>query len=935
METTARGDNEFRLGLAALQSGDINAAERMFKAVLAAQPRHVGALNLLGTVLVRLGRFAEAETYLLRALREHASSDATLYNYGLVLKALNRPVEALERFSQALKINPSIAETWNNRGIVLAGLGRLDEAIGDFNKAAVLNPRYAEALCNKGNALVGLNHLDDALTAFQSALALKPDLGEARLGYAEVLRRLGRSRQTPTDDRLKAAPTPNPVDNLFNQAIALAAKGRHDDALANLDRIIASNPEHIQAHMFRAKLLLDLERRNDALAGIDGFLRIAPEFAEGWLGRGNILFALRRYDEALAACDRALALKPDLVEAWHGRGNVLNELKRHHEALTAYDRALALNRDFAAAWHGRGNVLSELKRSQDALAAYDRAIALVPDLAEARLGLGNILTTLNRFEEALTAFDQTLRLRSDFAEAWLARGQLFLKLKRYSEALADCDRALALNRNLAEGWAGRGTVFHELRQYDNAIAAYDEALARKPDLPYLKGDRLRAKLHLADWTRRHAEVAEIVAAVRERGLAIDPFQFLSMSWSPADQLQCARSFIADRPALPAIWRGEIYSHDRIRIAYMSADFREHATSYLMAGIFERHDRSRFETTAISLRTDHGSAMRRRIEDAFDRFVDVQDKSDTEVADLICRDEIDIVIDLMGFVAGNRLGVVAQRPAPVQVNYLGYPGTMGAGYMDYIIGDRTIIPEEDFPFYSEQVVWLPDSYYPTDAGLRIAEHRPSRRDCGLPEAGFVFCCFNNTYKITPEIFDVWMRLLAAKDGSVLWLMETSATARANLCREAERRGLAAERLIFAPRLPVAGHLARCGQADLVLDTLPYNAHTTATDALWAGVPVVTCTGSTFVARVATSLLKAVGLDELVTGSLRDYEALALRLAEDRPYLASLKNKLARNRETYPLFNTERFTRYLEAAYTTMWERNRRGQKPQAFAVDRID
>jgi protein O-GlcNAc transferase len=424
--------------------------------------------------------------------------------------------------------------------------------------------------------------------------------------------------------------------------------------------------------------------------------------------------------------------------------------------------------------------------------------------------------------------------------------------------------------------------------------------------------------------------------VRDGKIASDPFPLLALSSTPGDQLQCAKRDAADHPTFAKLWRGEVYSHERIRIGYVSANLHEHPVAYLAAGLFERHDRSRFEVTAISLGPDRDSDLRRRLKAAFEHFIDAGSQSDQEIAELIQRREIDIVVDLNGFTSGCRPGIFARRPAPIQVNYLGYAGTMGADGFDYILADRTVIPDGQFEFYSEKVAWLPDCFMVNDDRRLISGATPTRSECGLPETAFVFCCFNNAYKIAPETFDVWMRLLAAVDDSVIWLSELNPTAMANLRREAENRGVSQERLIFAARAPaMEDHLARQRQADLFLDTLPYNAHSTASDALWAGLPVLTCLGATFAGRVAGSLLNAIGLPELVTSSLDKYEALAIKLARDPALLASIKTKLATNRDTHPLFNSARFTRHIEAAYTTMVERSRRRQPPESFAVEVIE
>jgi len=437
-------------------------------------------------------------------------------------------------------------------------------------------------------------------------------------------------------------------------------------------------------------------------------------------------------------------------------------------------------------------------------------------------------------------------------------------------------------------------------------------------------------MHLCDWAKIDTEILHLLSAAREKKPVGVPFLSLSIPASPADQLQFAKTFISDQGSFSALWRDEIYSHDRIRIGYLSADFRHHALAQLAVGLFEHHDKSPFEIMAISCGPDDRSDLRNRIRSAVENFIDAGGMPDSVVAEFVRRRETDIIVDLSGFTQDNRFSVFARRVSPLQVNFLCYTGTMGADCMDYIIADPMVIPKDHFQFYSEKVVWLPDTYQANDRSRPISGRRPTRSECNLPDAAFVFCCFNSTYKITPEVFAVWMRLLAKREGSVLWLLETNPTAAQNLCREAEAHGITPKRLIFAPAMPLA-EMARIGLADLFVDTLPYNAHTTASDALWAGVPVLTCLGDTFAGRVAGSLLKAVGLDELITNSLEDYETLALKLAKDRALLASLRDKLARNREAYPLFDTARFTRHIEAAYMTMWERYQRGETPEHFVV----
>jgi predicted O-linked N-acetylglucosamine transferase (SPINDLY family) len=446
---------------------------------------------------------------------------------------------------------------------------------------------------------------------------------------------------------------------------------------------------------------------------------------------------------------------------------------------------------------------------------------------------------------------------------------------------------------------------------------------------------LHSKLQCCDWRGLEEEKAVIASGLKTSHRVLRPLQNVAISGSGEALLQSSRIWMSHEcpPSANPLWQGERYDHDRIRIAYVSADFRRHPVAMLSAGVFEHHDRSRFETIAISLGADDGMGMRERMQNAFERFIDVRGKSDEEIAKLLREMEIDIAVDMMGFTENALSAIFARRPAGLQVNYLGYPGTMGAPYMDYILADPILIPSSHQADYEEKIAYLPDTYMPNDRTRAIAERTPSRIEAGLPETGFVFCTFNNLYKITPEMFALWMRLLAKVEDSVLWLSQANPAAIRNLKREAEAQGVSGERILFAPFVQAPDeHLARLRLADLFLDTLPYNAHATACDALWAGVPVVTLTGTSFAGRVGTSLLSAIGLPELIADTPAAYESIALKLARDPQRLAKVKRKLARNRETHPLFDTAHYTRNLETAFSMMWRRHQNGDPPQSFAVD---
>ncbi len=636
---------------------------------------------------------------------------------------------------------------------------------------------------------------------------------------------------------------------------------------------------------------------------------------------------------ALRLVEGVLAGKPDSFDALHLKGLIEARRGRFAEAERAISSAVAINPVFAAAHVSRGHALSELGRAEEAVASYGRALALRPNHAGAHFLRGNLLRGLNRPSEALLDFDRAVALNPGHAEAWSNRGVVLKALGRLPEAIASYDRALAAKPGFAEAAGNRGLAHADMNRHDLAAPDFEAMLKINPGATYAAGALAHSRMHCCDWRAFAADIKALTGGVRAGKRVVHPFPFLALSDSAADQLAAARIWARDAcpAAEPPLWRGEAYRHDKIRVAYLSADFHDHATAFLAAGLFEHHDRARFETTALSFGPDKPGAMRQRLKAAFNRFEDVRHLSDADAARRLRKLEIDIAVDLKGFTKDARTRIFAHRPAPVQVNYLGYPGTMGAAYIDYILADRVAIPDEHAGYYDEKIVHLPGSYQVNDRTRRIAAGLPSRADAGLPERGLVFCSFNSGYKITPAVFDIWMRLLMQIPDSVLWLLSGGEAAEANLKREAAARGVAPGRLVFARLVPVEDHLARHRLADLFLDTLPCNAHTTASDALWAGLPVLTCLGGAFAGRVAASLLHAVGLPELVARSLDEYEALALKLARAPAVLAALKEKLMRNRDSAALFDTGCYVRHIESAYTTMAEISRCGEKPRAFAV----
>jgi predicted O-linked N-acetylglucosamine transferase (SPINDLY family) len=609
-------------------------------------------------------------------------------------------------------------------------------------------------------------------------------------------------------------------------------------------------------------------------------------------------------DDAIIAYGEAVRVKPDHSEAHNNLGAALQAQGRMAEAIAAYREAVRLQPRYATAWSNLGSAHQGQGDFNDAVAAYREALRLNPDYAMAHYNLGNALRVLGRPDEAIDACRAATRLKPDFAEAY----------------------------------SNLGAVLTEQGQLEEALAAYEDALRLRPQWGSAAAQVVHLNRHLCRWTDlapRVAALRQAIATDAPLAKGINPFGMLASDTSGAEQLRCARQWVAHKRFfrtgdLPRAAPSGEPAPRRLRIGYLSADFHEHATAYLIAGLLESHDRHAFEIIAYSYGGRDASPMRRRLQAACARFVEMGSLSDRAAAAGIHGDGVDILVDLKGYTQHARTGILTYRPAPIQAQFVGYPGTMGTRLVDYLIADRFVVPEAHFRDYDERIVHLPDCYQPNDPH-RVMGPTPTRTEAGLPEIGMVFGSFNETYKITPGMFDIWMRLLQAVPGSVLWLLASNRWAPDNLRWEAQVRGVDPGRLIFASRVSHLAHLGRLALADLVLDTLPVNGHTTASDALWRGVPVLTCPGETFASRVAGSLLQTMGLFELMANDLGDYERKARELAEHPELLTRLKAKVRARRQTSPLFDAARFARHLEAAYRAMWDRYARGAAPAAISI----
>ena len=753
----------------------------------------------------------------------------------------------------------------------------------------------------------------------------------------------------------------------LNDGIAFHQRGELAAARAVYQAVLAREPRHFDALHLLGVLALQAGDPTQAAALIERALTenpAQPQHADANVNLGTALKTLGRIDDALAAFERATTLNPGHADAHYNRANLLRTRGDFAHARASYETALRLRPADAQTAYGLGLVLSELKEPQAALAAFETARAGGIDTPELHEQLALTYGRLGRTEEAIARFAAVIAANPRDAAAYSNRAVLLADQGRTAEAFTDFDRALALKPDFAAGYLNRGVARRVAGNLDGAVAdfsqaenlnptsvkalytlattlaeqsrhldasdAYARAAAIDPDHPFLRGTWLYVRMMLCDWRGFTDDAAAIQHSVAQGRKAVLAYAFPAMSDDPGLQKKAAETWAADRGLIAATPPQLAPAHGKIRVAYISADFRMHPVAQLAAGLFESHDRAHFEITALALGPNTQDPMRQRLEGAFDRFIDVSTKSDAEVATLARDLGIDIAVDLNGYTGGSRPGIFAQRAAPLQVSYLGYAATMGVPFIDYIVADPFAIPEAERPHYSEKVIYLP-SHQVNDRTQDSDTHTFTRAQLGLPDTGFVFACLNNPFKITPDVFARWMRSLGRVPGSVLFVVAGD-TAAANLKREAQSHGIDPARVIVGKKAPTVEYWARLRAAGLFLDTAPFNAHSTASDALWAGLPVVTCPGRAYAARIAGSLLTALNLPELIAPTWDDYENLAVMLATAPDRLAAVREKLARNRRTERLFDTPRFTRTLEAAYREIVGRARAGQPPDHIFID---
>ncbi len=781
---------------------------------------------------------------------------------------------AEKNYREILDVMPENANALHLLGVLLNQMQDNLAAIDLISRAIQIVPDQPIFHNNLGNAYRDSDRCEQAIACYQKALQIKPDL----------------------------------VETYINMGIAY-------HQLADLDR---------------------------AASAYQKAIALKPNSAEAYYNLGNTLKEQRLFDEAVSCYRQATSLNPMLVEAFYNQANILEKKDRFDEAITCLKHCIQFKPDWAEAHNNLGNLSKQLGFIDDAIFYCQKAIQLKPELDEAHINLGNTFKDQGDFSKAIDCYQKALQIRPANATAYLNLGVTYAEAEHTAGAIGCFQKATQLNPQFAEAYNYMGVVLAEEGRRDEAIDCFQKAIAINPDYAEAYSYLIHQVQHTCDWHLMSCFSEKLDLLIRratDNGQSIiqPPFICMATNSDPAMNLTVAKTWSRkiEQPLqnvkLPFAFETRRQKKPKLTIGYLSCDFHDHATAHLMRSLFGLHNREKFEVHCYSYGPKDNSHYRNQIIEESDQFFDIRERSHIDTAKRIYEEEVDILVDLKGHTKGARLGILACRPAPIQVHYLGYPGTTGADFIDYMITDRIVTPEDHAPYYNEKLVFLPHCYQVNDDQQEIAARDWTRKALGLPDKGFVFSSFNLPYKIDPVLFDSWMRILQQVPGSVLWLFDENRNARRNLRREAANRGVDPDRLVFAQKIEKAQHLSRLKWADLALDTRIVNGHTTTSDSLWAGVPVITIEGSHFASRVSSSLLRAVGLPELVADCLEEYEKLAVQLASHPSELNAVRQKLHINHLKKPLFDTARFVRNLELGYSEMWRIFLEGRAPTQIEV----
>lgn len=834
-----------------------------------------------GMLKIEEKNYLEAEHYLKISNQLMPERLSTMNNLCAVLIKLNKWKEAEEVINYAQDLFPNEYNIYLHKGTILENKGQFLEAINYYKKSIELKPDNSESYRLLGKAYELTRNLEEALRAYINAITFN-ESSENKNERNKLIKKIN-----------------NNEDNK-KKSIHLANKKEFKKAIKILCEVINSDQYDYIAFNILGGIYIEIEEYENALINLENAIKINPEYGNAFYNLSVLYRAKKNWHHALLNINKSINRCTDFLEnAYNNKGQILYELHRYDEAIISLEKAISIN----------------INNEQNYIL------------------IGNIYYYIKKYEQALMYYDKALLLGKGDAVILSNRANILSELERYDIAIDSFKKAIEFDNEYVLGYFNLANLYKKIKQYKLAVQNFEEAIKREPNLDYAQGQYLHSKMQICQWNKIEKNIKYIIGKINDNKKIVTCFGFLSIIDDLLIHYRTSKIWIEDKNPEQNIL-GSIKKHakqNKIKIGYFSADFHNHATSYLIAELFEKHNKSKFEIIGFSFGPDLKDEMQNRICRSFDKFIDVRYKSDKEIAELSRNLKIDIAIDLKGLTENGRLGIFSYRAAPIQVNYLGYPGTLVASYMDYLIADKILIPQRFQQFYKEKIVYMPQSYQINDSKRKISKKKFTKKELGLPEKGFIFCCFNNSFKITPEVFESWVRILKKTEGSVLWLLEDNESAVENLKNEAKIRNLDTNRIVFAKRMEVSEHLSRQSLADLFLDTFPYNAHTTASDALWASLPIITLIGETFASRVGASLLTALGLEELITTSLSNYEELAIKLANNNCSLNKIRNKLKNNKSSSTLFDACTFAKTLEEAYIQMFERYELDLKPDNIYI----
>ena len=901
--------------------------------ILKDYPNESLLFNIRGACYAALGQLDSAVENYEKAVYINPDYAKAHYNLGGAFQEIDQLDNSVMSYENALALEPENAEAHNNLGNVLKELNKLDAAVDCYKKAISINPNYIEAHYSLGLTLQDLSQLEDSVKSYEKVLHIKPDFVGMHNNLGNVYRELGELDRAVKCYKKALTIKPDFVEVYYNLGITFQELGQLDFAINSYEEAIIIKPDYAEAHNNLGVAFKEIGKLDEAIESYTNSITIDPNYAEAHNNLGVAFKEIGRLDEAIESHANSVSIDPNHAEAYNNLGIVLLEVGRLDEAVESFEKALLINPNYIEVYNNLGVAFKELGLLSESLNSHARAIAIKPDYAEALNNLGITLMDIGELDEAVKSYKSSLAAKPNYAYAYNNLGIALNGLNRLDEADKCFNSALSINSGYAEAHSNRGNLMIDFGQMNEALISYERAQELKPDEDYILGNVLFTKMHLCIWDDLSNHLNELRKKINTNKKAIGPFALMAMIDDPQLHRKATEIYVNDKfprnDILPIIESPP--KHKKIRIGYFSADFREHPVSTLTVELYERHDRNQFEVYAFSYGPDTQDEMNLRVKAGVDHFYDVKKMSYKDTALLARSLGIDIAVDLGGFTQNGRTGIFAMMVAPIQLSYIGYLGTMGAKYYDYLVADQIIIPKENQKYYSEKIVYLP-SFQANDSKQSQAVSKFSRKDLGLPEEGFIFCCFNNTYKITPVTLDSWAQILKKVEESVLLVFASNESAQINLTKAITLRGVDASRLVFGKHLPRSEYLGRYKVADLFLDTHPYNAGTTSSDALRMGLPVLTCLGNSFASRMGSSILNAINLPELITTSQEEYESLAIKLATNPKQLKIIKDKLAKNLPTAPLYDTPSFTKHLESAYKTMYDRFHEGLEPNHIYVE---